>query len=261
MTVKVSRMVADRVAITNTVIAAINVHGPEIAPVLDSLLFPDGVPPHLTMGNVVTALGNLLQGVTQNLAIADQDHTNELADDDGYRKKRESSLADLRGSLVALRTALGNNYSPDLPTEYGLPAALPDDNQSLLHTAGSVEKLLRTRPLVEQPKMKGLSIDPVVAADDLKAAAKAVENSLGDVEREKREAQSTLDKKNTELETWGRRYPVIADLTSLLFTLADRQTLADRVKPTARRRAGLPEETDLPAADPTQSPADPTQSP
>jgi len=257
MTPKVSRMVADRVAITHTVVAAIEVHGPGAAPALDALLFPNGVPPGMTMGDVVTALGQLLGRLTMSLVESDQAHTNELADDDGYRKRREQTIADLRGQLVALRTAFTNNYDVSVAAEYGLAAALPDDNQSLIHTAGSVERLLRTRPLIEKPKMKGLMIDPVLSADDLRAAADAMQTALGDVEREKREAQATLDKKNTELETWGRRYPAIADLTSLLFILADRPALAERVKPTARRRAGLPESEDLP----TDAPADATPRP
>ncbi|MDI1444237.1 hypothetical protein [Polyangium sp. 6x1] len=232
-----------------------------MAPVLDALLFPKGVPAGMNVGDVVKALRHLLGRITEGLVEADQTHTNELADDDGYRKKREQSIADLRSQLVALRTAFTNNYDPSVATAYGLAAALPDDNQSLLHTAGSVEKLLRNRPLVEKPKMKGLQIDPLLTADDLKAAADAMQTALGDVEREKREAQATLDKKNTEIETWGRRYPAIADLTSLLFILADRPALADRVKPTARRRAGLPEEGDLPPDAGTATPAGATSTP
>ncbi|TKC98450.1 hypothetical protein [Polyangium fumosum] len=261
MTVKVSRMVADRVAITNTVVAAIQIHGPSVAPALDALLFPNGVPPGMTMGHVVTALGQLLGRITTSLVEADQVHTNELADDDGYRKRREQTIADLRGQLFALRTAFTNNYDVSVAAAYGLAVALPDDNQSLIHTAGSVEKLLRTRPLIEKPKMKGLTIDPLLTADDLKAAADAMQSALGDVERERREAQATLDKKNTELETWGRRYPAIADLASLLFVLADRQALADRVKPTARRRAGLPETEDLPSDATPPAPAAPPETP
>lgn len=259
MTAKVSRMVADRVAITKNVVVAIEVHGPEIAPTLDALLFPNGKPAGMNMGHVVAAFGHLLGRITTNLVEADQAHTNELADDDGYRKKREQTIADLRGQLVALRTAFTNNYDASVAAAYGLAAALPDDNQSLIHTAGSVEKLLRTRPLAEKPKMKGLTIDPLLSADDLRAAADAMQTALGDVEREKREAQATLDKKNTELETWGRHYPAIADLTSLLFVLADRPALAERVKPTARRRAGLPESEDLPSD--TTAPTDPPEAP
>ena len=246
MTVKVSRAVADRASINNTVVAAIDVHGPEVAPDLDAILFPYGGPGGIHMGLILTAFGNALRESSARLQAADQSHAAELADDDGYRKNRDGAVGALRAVFISLRAALTNNYGPEVAAAYGVASALPDDTQTLIHSAGAVEKLLRERPLVEPPIMKGLAVDPLLVADDLKAAADAAQKALGDVEREKREAQATLDKKNTELDTWARRYPPIAEIVSQLFTLAGRPALADRVKPTTRRRAGLPEEGDLP---------------
>ena len=56
---------------------------------------------------------------------------------------------------------------------------------------------------------------------------------------------------------WAVVYPGIADSAAALFALAGRQELADRIRPTARRRSGVPEEEDTEAT----TPAPPEQPP
>ncbi len=250
MSAKVSRMVSDRVSITNTVASAVVIHGPEAAPELEKMLFPDGPPQGLTVAAVLAALGGLLARRTEALIAADRTHAVELADDDECRARRDERISDLRGYLSSLRANLTGNYGPALPVAYGLPAAIPDDAASLLTLAGNVEHLLRNRPLTELPKRQSLALDPVATADDLQAAAAELQGALGDVEREKREAQLTLTTKNEALAEWAQGYQGVADAVSALFALAGKQELADKVKPTARRRAGLPEADDTPPAPP-----------
>jgi len=237
------------------------VHGPEVAPTLDAILFPGGPPPGVNMALFLAAFGNALRESTTRLQDADQTHTAELADDDGYRKNRDGAVGALRGIFISLRAALTNNYGPEVASAYGVASPLPDDAQTLLHSAGTVEKILRERPLTEPPIIKGLFVDRILVADDLKAAAESVKKAIADVEREKREAQATLDKKNIEIDAWAKRYPPIAEIVSQLFALAGRHSLADRVKPTTRRRAGLPEETDLPQDTPAPAPAPTVEGP
>lgn len=251
MSAKVSRMVSDRVSITHTVASAVVIHGPEAAPELEKTLFPDGPPPGgITVAAVLDALGGLLTRRTAALVAADRTHAVELADDDEHRAKRDERITDLRGYLSSLRANLTGNYGPGLSVAYGLPAAIPDDAASLLTLAGSVEHLLRNRPLTEPPKRHSLAIDPVATADDLQAAAAELQASLGDVEREKREAQLTLNAKNEALAEWTSGYQGVADAVSALFYLAGKRELAEKVRPTARRRAGLPEAGDTPPVEP-----------
>lgn len=248
---KVSRMVADRATISRTVTAAVEHHGPEVAPALEKALFPGGPPQNLTIAGVLGALGALLDGTTTHLLEADQAHAAELADDAGFRAARDGRIVDLRDFLATLRTNLGRNYGEGVPAAYNLGAVLPEDAAALLVLAANVEKQLRERPLAEAPKKKSLQVDPLAAADDLKAAADALRAALGDVERERREAQLTLGTKNDALGAWTTTYSGVADAVAALFTIAKRPDLADRVRPTARRRAGLPEAEDAPEPDPT----------
>ena len=238
----VSRMVADRMAIANTVVSAIKIHGPEIIPMVEKTLFPDGVPNTLSVGDVLIALGEHLERTTDGLVKADQAHTNELADDDDVRRDRDESMVNMKDLLGALRSNLIRNYGSAVAGAYGFGATLSEDAPGLLVLAGNVENLLRTRAIVETPKNKSLKVDPVLAADDLRDAAAALRAAVEGIEREKREAQLTLGAKNDALTAWGAAYAPVADGTAAFFALVGRTDLAQRVRPTARRRAGLPDE-------------------
>jgi len=72
--------------------------------------------------------------------------------------------------------------------------------------------------------------------------------ALGNVEREKREAQLTQGAKNEAMTAWSTAYPAVADGAAAFFSLGGRSDLAQRVRPTARRRAGLPDEEAAPEA-------------
>jgi hypothetical protein len=254
MEMKASQMIADRVAISNTVLAAIDNHGPEIAPALDILLFPAGVPVNLTMAGVLQAIRQFLANTTHTLVAVDTAHAVELQDDDPARKHREECIGDLRAYLVSLRSTLSTNYSPDTASAYGCNGALPEDPHTLVKLATNIEQLLRSRPLNESPKKKSLAINPIEAADDVKETREALENALGDVEREKREAQLTQAAKNVAMTNWASVYPRSADAVAALFALAGREELANAVKPTARRRAGLVEAEDTATPQPPAAP-------
>ena len=241
-TPNVSRMVADRLAITNTVVSAIKIHGPEIVPMVEKTLFPNGVPNDLSVADVLIALGAHLDRATAGLVKADQDHNNELADDDDARRDRDERTVDMKDLLGALRSNLIRNYGSGVAGAYGFGATLPEDAPALLILAGNVENLLRTRTLVETPKNKSLKVDPVLAADDVRDAANALRAAVDGIEREKREAQLTLGAKNEALAAWGAAYSPVADGTAAFFALVGRVDLAQRVRPTARSRAGLPDE-------------------
>lgn len=250
----VSRMVADRVAITSTVTTAIRIHGPEIAAVVEKALFPAGAPIGLKVVDIINALGAHLDRQTTALVHADQAHTSELADDEGLRQTRDECTIDVKDLLSTLRANLIRNYGPIVAGAYGLGSALPDDASTLLLLAGNVENLLRNRALVETPKNQSLKIDPLLAANDVRDAAAALRTALGDVEREKREAQLTQGAKNDAMTAWATAYPAIADGTAAFFALGGRPDLAQRVRPNARRRAGLPDDE---ATTPEAPPAPP----
>ncbi|HRI68300.1 MAG TPA: hypothetical protein PK156_28920 [Polyangium sp.] len=243
-----SKLIADRIAILRTVQAALQVHGPEVVTDLEKLLFPNGTPPNLTVPGLLAALENTLERYADALFAADQAHASELADDDGYRAKRETCIQELRNYLTSLREVVVRNYGAEVANAYGLPGVVSEDAQFLLNTTNTAARLLRSRPLTEVSRNKSLKLDPILAAEDLEAHHAALSQALNDVEREKRESQMTLSAKDAEIARWPIVYSGGADATAALFVLGGRPELAEKVRPTARRRAGTPEIEDTPAA-------------
>jgi len=258
---KPSRMVADRIAITHTVTTAIGVHAPEILPTLESTLFPTGVPKDLTVGAVIGAFKDLLQRRTDELVVVDRAHTLELADDDDHRAQRDERIEDLKSFLVSLRASFTNAYSAKVAAAYGLGQAPPDDTPKLILLANNVEALLRSRPLAEPPRKPSLKLDPIAAADDIKSTVASLQSSLDNVERERREAQVTLGAKTDGMAAWGTAYSSVAEVATAAFILGGRADLAERLRPTARRRAGLLEPDDAPAETSEASPPSPENTP
>lgn len=246
----ISKLIADRTAILRTVRTALHIHGPEIAVDLEKLLFPGGAPQNLTVQGFLTALENTLGRYGEALIAADETHAAELADDGGYRAKREACIHELRNYHTTLRDLFIRNYGPEVAAAYGLSGALPEDTQVLLNTTKNAAKLLRSRPLTEVARNKSLKLDPLAAADDLDAHNAALAASLDDIEREKREAQVTLSAKDAQIARWPVVYSGAADAAAALFVLGGRPELAEKVRPTARRRAGTPEaeDTTVPAS-------------
>lgn len=257
----ISKLIADRIAIVRTVRASLHVHGPEIATDLEKLLFPSGPPQSLTVQGFLTALEDTLGRYGDALIAADDAHAAELADDGGYRAKREACIQELRNYLSSLRDLVARNYGADVAIAYGLSGALTDDAQVLLNTSKNASNLLRSRPLVEVARNKSLKVDPNLAADDLDAHHAALAQALDDVEREKREAQMTLSEKDAQIARWPVMYSGSADAAAALFVLGGRPELAEKVRPTARRRAGTPEAEDTHGPIGTDAPATPVAPP
>jgi hypothetical protein len=240
----ISKMVADRMAISATVESSLAVHGPEVASALEAILFPAGPPANLTVAAVLQAFHDALERNRDRLGSSDLAHAAELADDDAPRAARDRGLTALRATLVGLRATVLNGFGPGVLVAYGIPSVIPEAVDLVVRTATHIEERLRNRPLTEAPLQKGVSMDPMVIADDLKEQLAALVTALTHVETEKREAQLTLEAKNKVLAAWTGLYPGIAGATTSLYEVAGRQDLADVVRPTARRRAGLTEAAD-----------------
>jgi len=80
---------------------------------------------------------------------------------------------------------------------------------------------------------------------------------LSAVEREKREAQLTQGAKNNAMTEWASTYSPVADGAAAFFAIGGRADLAQRVRPTARRRAGLPDEEGTAGIESPPAPAAP----
>ena len=239
-----SQVVADRVAISRTVLESLYGHAPEVAEGLERALFPRGAPSNLSVSQFVHALRDLLARTTEAMTAADAAHIRELADDVAPRALLEQRTEMLKAFLVSLRATLISTYGTNVAAAYAIPARIPEDADGMLSIAIGVERLLRERSLVEAPKIKSLAIAPLAVAEDLAAAVYDVRRALADVNREQREAMMSSSARERALYEWSAMYKATTETVCGLYAIAGHGDLAEGIRPTSRRLSGLPEEED-----------------
>jgi hypothetical protein len=190
------------------------------------------------------ALRDALGRATESMSAADIAHVHELADDDAPRAKLEDKSETLRALLVSLRATHASTYGVNVAAAYAIPPSIPEEPETLLRVAVSIERHLRDRPLIEPPKIKSLAIAPLAVAEDLALAIVDLKRALAEVDREKREAILSQNAKSLATARWVSMYQGVAEAVCGLYGVAGQTSLADAVRPTARRLAGLPEEDD-----------------
>jgi hypothetical protein len=239
-----SKVVADRIAISRTVVESLKQHAPEISGGLERVLFPKGVPPQLKLADIVLALQNALSQATERMTRADAAHQVELADDVAPSALLNQRSEMLKAFLVSLRATLVSTYGTTVATAYTIPPQIPDDPELLLCIATGVERLLRERSLVETPRIKSLAIAPLAVAEDLAVAIAELRRAFSEVTREQREAIMSETARERALIEWFSTYIATAEAACGLYTIAGFAELAEGLRPTSRRLSGLPEEED-----------------
>ena len=253
----VTKLVSGRVAVSRTVLSSVEVHGAEVAQELTDILFPQGPPATLTVSGLLDALHGALRSAADVMAEADVAHAQELSDDDAPRVAREAGVAALRAQMIGLRTTFTTVYGTSILGAYGLGGETPEDAEKLLQRVAGTAQLLKSRPIIEPPRQVGITIDAPALGDALFATAAELRAALADVRREEREAQITLARRDEAVAMWNKRYQGVADIITGIYELVGRADLADRVRPTARRRAGLVEEADTAPAPTPPAPTNP----
>jgi hypothetical protein len=240
------------------VTSSASVHGAEIADTLHQALFPDGPQRSESTRQFLSGLSGFLDRAAAEVQAADLAHAAEMLDDEEPRLRRDEAQAAVAATLLAQRNLIESLYGEQVPAVYGLAAALETQPTALLQRARAVAQQLRSQPIVAKPLRPGLSIKAKELAGELDDGIAAFEAALSDVKREEREGQLTLQRKNQAAAAWQTAYQGVTYAVYGLYLLAGRQDLADRIEPTARRRAGLPEPTDTatePAAAAAKEPA------
>jgi hypothetical protein len=252
-----SLLVANRADIARTVATAGEQCAEEIAALLDSLLFPDGVPPVVTSRELILALVALLMRKQTRLEEKDMLLAKELGDDVAARDARDAKQAEIRAALVGVRTAIEGMFGALGLARAGLSSPVPTNNDALIQLATSAAHQIETNDL---GTAAGMTLDRPLVAANLRTSAQAFRTILDVHKTELRETQLARAARDEEADAWLQVYPGIADILAGLASIAGRPDIADRVRPTARRREGVPEPIDRePAIDPlVGGPTDPS---
>ncbi|MBL9041248.1 MAG: hypothetical protein JNM83_06595 [Myxococcales bacterium] len=247
---KLSKLAASRLAVTTTVTSSAAIHGAQIADALHAKLFPDGPVKSDLTHKFIAALGGLLDRAALEVQEADLAHAAELLDDEEPRQRRDDAHAQLVATLLGQRETLGALYGSATVRAYGLSEALPEPSVELLQRGRAVVALYRKQPIAAKPLRKGLTVRTEALIDELEPPIALLDAALEDVQTESREAQLSQERKAQAAAAWQNSYQGVTYAFYGLYLLAGRKDLADRIEPTARRRAGLPEVEDDPQPTP-----------
>lgn len=258
----VSKTTAKKLANSSAVVSAIEVQGASIAERAQGVLFPsdDGAP---DLASLVAQLGVRLKLVEDGLREAEAVYLAELTDNDAARAARDDADSRLRTVLVNAKSVVGASYGDRYAARVGLGTPLERRPDLVLAQARNAERLIAE---VEPPESQlgGASIDRAALARSIGEAANPLEQALRDIDREQREDQQVMIRRDEAAELWDRVYSATANMLVSLAQAAGEDALAERIRPTARRRLGIdepaePVEPSEPTDPVTDAPTEPTE--
>lgn len=256
-----SKRVANRMTVSNTVSASLRIHGPEVAPDLATGVFAGPGGGKVDPATLLSLLNDVLEHAGAELAEADLAHAAELADDEEPRQARDAAAGAIREKLLSLRDLISGAYSAPIAASFQLGEALPETPMLLVQRAKTVARALRETKPKAAPKHASLKLNLTSLADELDEVCEPLQSALTDVQREEREAQATLLRKNRATAEWERIYDGVTHMAYGAYILAGRADLAARIEPTVRKRSGTDPDPNAPGPDAPLSPPPPPTDP
>jgi hypothetical protein len=250
-----SKQVVDRQKEAQAVLAAGETHAAEIVKGLTALLQPE-----LGRGEKLPDLDLLLQlfmrtlaTSAQQLVAADEAYQHELLDDAAPRQARDDAAEAVRGRLVDLRDTLRGLYGEAVVQAAGFTGQTPVDPVLLSRFAGQVSEALKKLTL-PKPRLPGLKLNAAELSAELDSLRSTLDQAVGDVARETREAQAAASERQARQDRFDERYAGIANLLIGLLRLSGKPDLASRVRLTWRRSPAEPQGPEGPAPGPAPTP-------
>ncbi len=163
--------------------------------------------------------------------LVDVDETATLEGMGVKRMRREcrQALAPVRAVIVAWRKRMVGIYgAQETASLLGFKGRTPRSVEDLDLLA---EFLLRHLPALELPEVDGVKIDPRAWAGELRPAHKRLRRALGTLSRRQWGEEQVIDAKARALETFDGTYSLAVRLLEILFYLAGRRFLAERLRP------------------------------
>lgn len=240
-----SKMVTDRQKATAAVEAAVASHCAETAAALGALLEPllDETESALDLSLLQTLLGRLLADRRRVLVRADEANLSEAGDHLGARGRRDAAFRRLHERVVAIRRVLVSLYGVEgARAVAGFSGRTPRVAVAL---ARSGRRLIGrfSGPGFVLPASQAAEVEVDVGrwVAELGPPVEELEAALADLERERREAETTAAAKLAALDDVDRAYRAVVRVLEGLYVLAGRDGYAVRLRP-AERRVGLVEE-------------------
>lgn len=235
---KRTRQVENRIKNARSVIQSARSHGPAVAQSLTNRAAPlmAGEMNKDSVQQMFSLLASLLEAATTELDQAEEACVSEKADDVPIREQRDELAAALIGRMTRLRSVIVDRLGDGGLRTYGLTGATPRIPSEIASHANNVAQLFTNAPV--NFSTDGLSFDSTQLVPSLKAQAATLNETLAMLEREERELQDAIGRRDRVILSWTDSYQGVANTLTGLFRLAGRADLAEKVRPTARKASG-----------------------
>ena len=183
---------------------------------------------------VVGALIDDLEQKTSEMIRCDDTHEAELRDDPEVRRARDRATSNLNAKMVESREQLEAAFGEDYVAKLGFSGKTPVNPVEVVRLGHTLVENLSTLP-APPCKMPGDAMEPKLWQAPLKALVDDIEGLTAQVATEIREAEVTLNAKNEAIEANDKAFSAAANLVSTLLTIAEKEDLASKVRPSTRR--------------------------
>jgi hypothetical protein len=188
---------------------------------------------------LVELLARTLDTSAHAMVKADETHQLELSDDAAPRQTRDESAVSLSDELVELREWIVGLYGTREVEKFGFTWSTPSDPVVLVRYTQNVVQALQNMSPWPKPRRAGVTWDVNATVSKLSSLSSALETHIQTVAREGREAEASLHAKHKALAEYDERFGQVATFLAGLFRLAGKQDLADRIRPSSRRRGQI----------------------
>ncbi|HEY8428657.1 MAG TPA: hypothetical protein VIL20_09795 [Sandaracinaceae bacterium] len=250
---KVSKGTADKLAFSRSLGAALEVHGEQIAKKAAAVLFPDGKE-EFDCVELIGAFRRMIRRAEERFEAADAAHLDELADDDPLRVERDLVKREVLDAMLSARATVTGAFGLAVAKSAGLVVVLEDRPDLVEKQAMAAVRSLRA---AETPKraFADAKVDLARVADELEAKAVKLRGLLDSLDRERREAEKTLNAREQAEAHWRGVTGLGGAVFEMMAEIAGEHRIAEGARPTVRRRAGI---LDDDIVDPTgDGPAEP----
>lgn len=185
----------------------------------------------------ITDIAQLIARANSRLESAENAYASEQADDPPARAARDEAAREVAERWAEVKAQVARRLGVTAPREYGLEGELPSTPDALSAQAANVVKLLRDKPRSHTSRLGEFTT--AAAADYLDEVQTTLAAALTTVKTEAKELQDALGRRDAAAAEWSDTYQACATLLEGYLRLGRRLDLAARVRPTARRAAGL----------------------
>lgn len=207
-----------------------------------------------TVTDSVARIASTIGRANAKLEAAENAYAREQADDPPARKQRDDAATEVAQRWTDVKTQISRRFGAAAVREYGLEGDLPGTPDALSRQSSNAAKLLRDKPRTHASPLGEFTTEG--AAGYLEQAQATLATALETVTTEAKELQDALGLRDASTNDWRDIYQASATLLEGYLRLGRRLDLAERVRPTVRRAAGL----DVTPPEPTPAPPESTPS-